>query len=70
MYPFIDGPSLHMAYIKQARLFPCPVMRVDDAEVTVLHWHGVAAKGHKFGAMLAMKLIQASLAQLLLWRLR
>ncbi len=58
-----------MANIEQARLFPCPIMRVDDALVVVLYRHGVAAKWHELGAMLIMKLIQLCAPQLLLWRL-
>jgi hypothetical protein len=58
-----------MSDVEQARLLARPVVRVDDAQVAVLHRHRIAAKWHKLGAMLAVQLIQARLAQLLFWRL-
>jgi hypothetical protein len=59
-----------MSNVKQAGLFACPVVRVDDAHIAVLDWHGIAAKWHKLGAILAVKLVQASLCRLLACSLR
>ena len=56
---------LHVSYVKQTGLLAGPVVRVDDAQVAVLHGHLVAAKRHKLGAILAMKLIQARSCRLL-----
>jgi hypothetical protein len=61
---------IHMPDIKQTGLLTCPVVRVNNAEVAVLHGHGIAAKRHKLGAILAVKLIQPSLAYFLLSCLR
>jgi hypothetical protein len=61
---------LHMPDIKQTRLLARPVVRVDDAQVAVLHGHRIAAKRHKFGAVLGVKLIQSRPGHLLLSCLR
>jgi hypothetical protein len=61
---------LHMPDIKQTRLLARPVVRVDDAQVAVLHGHRIAAKRHKFGAVLGVKLIQSRPSHLLLPRPR
>ena len=59
-----------MSNVKQAGLFACPVVRVDDAHIAVLDWHGIAAKWHKLGTMLAVKLVQARLCRLITCSLR
>lgn len=58
--------DLHVPDVEQARLFTCPIVRVDDAQVAVLHGHLVAAKGHEPGAVLCMELVESGLAQLTL----
>ena len=48
----------HMPHVKQARLFSSPVVRVDDAQVAVLHGHRVATEGHELGAISTVKIIE------------
>lgn len=55
-----------MADVKQARLLARPIVRIDDGQVTVLHWHLVASKGHEAGAMLRVKLVEPRPTQLTL----
>jgi hypothetical protein len=57
--------ALHVSDIEQTGFLARPVVRVNDAQVTVLDGHQVSAKGHKLGAVLAVKLIQARFTQLL-----
>jgi hypothetical protein len=51
--------------VEQASFLARPVVRVDDAQVAVLHGHHVSAKGHEFGAVFAVELIQIRSSQLL-----
>ena len=60
----------HMTHVEQTGLLTGPVVRLDDAQVTILHRHVVAAKGYKLGAILAVQLIQTCPRRLLPWRLR
>jgi hypothetical protein len=57
---------LHVPDVKQTRIITRPVVRVDDAQVAVLHGHRIAAKRHKLGAVLGVKLIQSRPGHLLL----
>lgn len=59
-----------MPNVEQAGLLARPVVRVDNAHVAVLDGHGISAKWHKLGAILAVKLVQARLAQLLVCAFR
>lgn len=55
---------LHMPDIEQTCLLPRPVMRLGDAQITVLDRHRISSKRHELCSILGVKVVQSRLLYL------
>lgn len=51
-----------MAHVKQAGLFSRPHVALDMAEIGILEGHGEPRKGHHFGTLCNVQIIELSLS--------
>jgi hypothetical protein len=53
----------HVADVEEGGLFAGPLVALADAEIAVLHGHAVTAKGHHFGAVSEVQVVEVGFAQ-------